>query len=63
MPDINSTFISPDFKNPFTGPEREKVWQELKENATPISRDKVLRRAEELRKKSIKRYLLCLSIF
>jgi|TARA_B100000965_G_scaffold385609_1_gene387003 hypothetical protein len=55
MPDINSTFISPDFKNPFTGPEREKVWQELKENATPISRDKVLRRAEELRKKSIKR--------
>jgi len=38
--------LPPDFKNPFEGRNADEVWQELKKNAKPVSREEVLKRMQ-----------------
>ncbi len=44
-----------DFDNPFQGRNPDEVWQELRKNAKPISREEMLNQIEEQTKKRNKK--------
>ncbi|WP_209329347.1 hypothetical protein [Lunatimonas salinarum] len=51
MAKIKHLQLTSNFSNPFLGPEREKLWTKLDENARPISREELIKKAKDLKKK------------
>jgi hypothetical protein len=54
MAKIKSLNLLEEGKNPFLTPEREKIWEKLKNSGTSISKAELFRKSQELKRNSEK---------
>lgn len=51
MPKAKETTMPQNFSNPFLGPDRDKLWEKLDNDAKPISKEELLKRVNSIKEK------------